>query len=72
MSTILEENKKRIRKPMNVYCTMIAKYTKADIKVPSKTGNIAIVDTNIDTAIDNDKWNMRKLADFQAEDGIRE
>lgn len=52
---------------MNVYCTMTAKYTKADIKVPSKTGNIAIVDINIDTAIDNDNWNMRKLADFQGE-----
>lgn len=69
MSTIDTQNAKQIRDAMEVHCGLSARYTKADLSVTAQSGQIAATDSNLSESIDADKWNMRKLADFQG-DGV--
>lgn len=69
MSTIDTQNAKQIRDAMEVHCGLSARYTKADLSITAQSGQIAATDSNLSESIDADKWNMRKLADFQG-DGV--
>ena len=67
MSTIDTQNAKQIRDAMEVHCGLTARYTKADLSITAQSGQIAVADSNLSVSIDADKWDMRRLADFQGE-----
>lgn len=67
MSTLDTQNAKQIRDAMEVHCGLTARYTNADLAISQKSGDIAVTDSNLSESIDADKWNMRKLADFQGD-----
>lgn len=74
MSQIDIENAKQIRDPMEVYAG-ISSRSDVDL-VFSISGNVAAVDTNEDTSLDTEIWDMIPLCDLQGDgfplDGTRQ
>lgn len=61
------QNAKQIRDAMEVHCGLTARYRSADLAITTQSGQIAVADSNLSESIDADKWDMRRLADFQGE-----
>lgn len=64
-TTIDLENAKSYRKSMEVYCGLTSR-TSEDLTFKT-SGSFAMIDTNLSTALDNENWNMRKLADLHGD-----
>ncbi|SFO07731.1 hypothetical protein SAMN05216515_10681 [Eubacterium pyruvativorans] len=65
MSIIDTKNASRIRDPMDVFCGLSARMS-ADLTF-QLSGSIKARDANVDTAFDNENWNMRTLTDLQGD-----
>ena len=63
MPTLHSESRKSYRKGLTVHCGLSAEDTACDLSF-SASGDVAAIDTNISTSLDNNKWDMRNLTDL--------
>ena len=63
MSIIDIKNASRIRDPMDVFCGLSARMS-ADLTF-QLSGSIKARDSNVNTALDNENWDMRTMTDLQ-------
>ncbi|MGI6721056.1 MAG: hypothetical protein ACOX4I_00645 [Anaerovoracaceae bacterium] len=65
MSIIDTQNEKQIRDPMDVHATLNYRMDPSVYDLTFSVLGQKAVDENVNVALDNDKWDMRTLADFQ-------